>query len=227
MSWIESFTFVMRSNINALREKIEDPERMLHQLICDMEDELDSVRQSVASAIADEIQLGKEVELLRREIGEWEGRAEHALKKEKETIARQALEQKLRLEERLETVEKVYESQSAQTAKLQSSFRDLEDKICQARHKRTLLIARLAQAESKRKIHQAIEAAEGKSAFAQFARLEQRVERAENMSEAYDRMDGKDPAAEALAAEFEAEERKARLENEFEELNQRLSAQPT
>ena len=225
MSWMESFTFVMRANINALREKIEDPERMLHQLICDMEEELESVRHSVASAIADEIQLGKDLETLRREIGEWEGRAEAALKKENEKIARQALEQKLRLEERLATIETVFESQSEQTVKLQSSFRGLEEKIRQAKHKRTLLLARLAQAESKKKIHQTIESSEGKSAFAQFARLETRVEHAENMCEAYDRLDGVDPDVETLKAELDVEEHKERLEREFEELKIRMEAQ--
>ena len=59
MKWLDSFTFVMKSSITTLREKIEDPERMLHQLICDMEEELVTVRESVAAAIADEIQLSK------------------------------------------------------------------------------------------------------------------------------------------------------------------------
>jgi 6-phosphogluconolactonase/glucosamine-6-phosphate isomerase/deaminase len=132
MSWIQQFTFIMRSNFTAIREKIEDPERMLHQLIADMEEELDTVRQSVAAAIADEIQLGKEVERLRSEMGTWEGRAETALQNGNESNAKQALEQKIRLEERLIVIETTYESQCDQVAKLQSSYRDLEDKIRQA-----------------------------------------------------------------------------------------------
>ena len=222
MSWFHQFTFVMRSNLTAIRDKVEDPERMLHQLICDMEEELHSVKQSVAAAIADEIQLGKEVESIRSEMGEWEGRAESALKRGKETLAKQALDQKMRLEERLQSIEKVYESQCSQTAKLQSSYRDLEDKIRQARHKRTLLIARLAQAQSRQKINQAIDSAESHSAFAQFHRLEEKVNREESLGQAYDRLDGKDPDADELTAEFEAEERKEKLETEFEELKRRL-----
>ncbi len=222
MSWIQQFTFIMRSNITAIREKIEDPERMLHQLIDDMEEELDVVRQSVAAAIADDIQLGKEVETLRSEMGTWEGRAETALRNGNESNAKQALEQKIRLEERLAVIETTYESQCNQVAKLQSSYRDLEDKIRQARHKRTLLIARLAQASSKQKIYNVLEKAEGRSAFAEFSRLEQKVERAENMSAAYDRLEGKDPEGEALTEQFEKEERKDKLETEFEELRCRI-----
>ncbi|TWT46369.1 Phage shock protein A [Thalassoglobus neptunius] len=222
MSWFQQFTFVMRSNLTAIRDKVEAPERMLHQLICDMEEELNSVKQSVAAAIADEIQLGKEVESIRSEIGEWEGRAESALQKGKETLAKQALDQKMRLEERLQSIEQVYESQCSQTAKLQTSYRDLEDKIRQARHKRTLLIARLAQAQSRQKINQAIDSAESQSAFAQFHRLEEKVNREESLGQAYDRLDGKDPEADELTAQFDAEERKEKLEAEFEELKRRL-----
>ncbi len=62
MSWLNQFTLVMRSSITSLRESVENPERMLHQLIVDMEEELDRVRRSVAEAVADEIQMRKRAE---------------------------------------------------------------------------------------------------------------------------------------------------------------------
>ena len=61
MKWLQDFTLIMRTSVSTLREKIEDPERMLHQLIIDMEGELESVRASVAAAMADEIQLRNRV----------------------------------------------------------------------------------------------------------------------------------------------------------------------
>jgi phage shock protein A len=225
MKWLDSFTFVMKSSITTLREKIEDPERMLHQLICDMEEELATVRESVAAAIADEIQLSKQVDKARAEVTTWLDRAQAAIQREDESGAKDALDQKLRCEERLTTLESGYESQSTQVEKLQSSYRDLEDRIRQARHKRTLLVARLARAESTERINNAIDRAGSTSAFAQFSRLEERVDRAEAMGEAHDRLDGKDPAAEELAAKFEAEERRAKLQTEFENLKQQLAVQ--
>ena len=69
-TWIESFSLVMRSNVTALREKVEDPERLLHQLLIDMEEEQHRVREAVAAAIADEIrarplqQLQRQPELI-------------------------------------------------------------------------------------------------------------------------------------------------------------------
>lgn len=223
MKWINQFTLVMRSSLTALREKVEDPERMLHQLICDMEEELEAVRQSVAAAIADEIELSKNVDAAREEADRWTGRAESAFQRGDEQASRQALEQKLKAEERLRTLETGYESQRIQTGKLQASYRDLEDKIRQARHKKTLLVARLARSTSARRINAALDHADGQSAFAEFARLERRVNRSEAMAEAYDRLEGRDPDAEALAAGFDAQERREKLDREFETLRSRLT----
>ena len=209
----------------AVREKIEDPERMLHQLICDMEEELATVRESVAAAIADEIQLSKQVDQANQEVKTWLERAQAAIQRGDESAAKDALDQKLRCEERVATLETGYEAQSVQVQKLQAAYRELEDRIQQARHKRTLLVARLARAESTERINNAIDRAGSSSAFAQFSRLEDRVDRAEAMSEAHDRLDGRDPAAEELAARFEADERRARLQSEFESLKQQLAVQ--
>jgi len=225
MKWLDSFTFVMKSSITTLREKIEDPERMLHQLICDMEEELLTVREAVAAAIADEIQLSKQVDKAKKDMELWLDRAQGAIQRDDESGAKDALDQKLRCEERLATLETGYESQSVQVQKLQASYRELEDRIRQARHKRTLLVARLARAESTERINKAIDRADSNSAFAQFSRLEERVDRAEAMGEARDRLDGKDPDADELAAKFEAEERRAKLQSEFESLKQQLAVQ--
>jgi phage shock protein A len=223
MAWLENFTFVMRSSITALREKVEDPERMLYQLVCDMEEELAAVRASVAETIADEIQLAKQVEATREQADQWACRAETAMQRGDESAARSAIEQKLKLEERVAALKDSYESQQAQTAKLQSAYRDLEDKIRQARHKRTILVARLTRAESASRINGVLDRCAGGSAFAEFNRLERKVERAEAVSDAYDRLEGRDPDAEALAAKFAADERRRQLDVEFEALKQRAA----
>ena len=75
MKWLTNFSIVMRSNLTTLREKIEDPERMLHQLIIEMEDELDRVRASVAEAVADEIQMRRRCERETAEAEKWFERA--------------------------------------------------------------------------------------------------------------------------------------------------------
>ncbi len=225
MKWLETFTLVMRSQITTLREKMEDPERMIHQLILDMEEELEIARERIAGAIADEIQLGKEVEKLRKEADRWMERATTSLQRGDEAAAKSALDQKCRAEERLESLVTVYETQQEETRKLQNAFRDLEDKIRQARHKQTLLLARMARAETAQQINRTMDRATGRSAFAQFNRLEQRIERSEAIGEAYDRLDGRDSAAEDLERQLAEQDRKEQLEREFAELKRRLENQ--
>jgi phage shock protein A len=225
MRWLESFTLLVKSSITTIRETVEDPERMLHQLIIDMEEELETVREGVASAIADEIQLGKQVERARQESQNWLDRATTALKRDDEHAAKAAIEQKVLAEQRADSLEKEHEEQKEQTARMQRSFSELEDKIRQARQRRTLLLARMARADSTRRINRAMDHAEGRSAFAQFNRLERQVERSEAMSDAYDRMQGRDPDAEELARKFQEDERKEKVQTEYEELHRHITEQ--
>lgn len=223
MRWMETFSLVMRTSLTTIREKIEDPERVLHQLIIDMEQELDNVKASVAGAIADEIQLGKKVERARSEAAEWMQRATGALKRGDEKSAGLALEQKVLAEERADRLGEEFAKQKDATAKLHRAVRDLEDKIRQARQKQTLLLARLARADSSQRIQRALGQAESRSAFAQFSRMEQRVERAEAMSDAYDRLDDRDPDAQELERKCAEAERKERMAKELAELKSRMS----
>lgn len=224
MAWLQNFSLIMRSSLTSIREKVEDPERMLHQLIIDMEEELQTIRNRVAGAIADEIQLRKQVEKARADVDQWKSRAGQAVQRSDSTAAFAALQQKQASEERARQLSAEHGRQAAETRKLQEAVRDLEDKIRQARQKQTLLTARLARAESSSRIQQALSQAESASAFAQFNRLEQRVERAEAMSEAYDRLEGRDPDAAELERQFREQERTEQVEAELAALKAELAA---
>lgn len=207
MKWLTNFSLVMRSNLTTLKEKIEDPERMLHQLIIDMEEELDRIKGSVAEAVADEIQMRRRAEREQAEAEKWVERATTAMKRGDERTAKAALDHKIAAAERADRYSADHEKQKAEVDKLQHSVRDLEDKIRQAKQKKTLLTARIARASSTQKINSVLERSSRQSAFAQFQRLEDKVDREEAMSEAWDRMDGKDPDAEQLERQFEQQER--------------------
>lgn len=222
MTWLTQFSFIMRSSLTALKEKVEDPERMLHQLIIDMEEELDRVRTSVAHAVADEIQMRKRCERERAEAATWMERATAAMKRNDETAAKSALEQKLAAAQRADRYEAEHLKQKHEVQKLQDAVRDLEDKIRQAKQKKTLLTARMARATSTQKIHTAMDRTTSQSAFAQFQRMEEKVDREEALSEAWDRLDGKDPDAAELAREFEARERQDQLGRELAQLKSQL-----
>ncbi len=222
MRWLESFSLVMRSSITSLRETVADPERLLNQMIIDMDEELLHVRKSVAAAIADEILLRNKARAAADDATQWDERAVSALARGDEEGARSALDQKILAEKRAGDLTVEHDKQRTETARLHEAVRDLEDKIRQARQKRTLLLARLVRADSTQRINAALERTESTSAFAQFDRLEQRVERAEAMSEAWDRMDGHDPEARELERKFADDERKQKVERQLEDLKRRV-----
>ena len=224
MKWLTQFSLVMRSSLTSLKDRIEDPERMLYQLIIDMEEELDRVRCSVAEAVADEIQMRKRCQRERADAEKWMERAAAAMKRGDESTAKSALEQKMSAQQRTDQYSAEHQKQKTEVEKLQASVRDLEDKIRQAKQKKTLLTARMARAESTQKINSAMDRSHSQSAFAQFNRLEAKVDREEAMTEAWDRMDGKDPDADELARQFEVQEREERVAAELEQLKAESAA---
>lgn len=223
MAWISNFSLVMRSSLTALREKVEDPERMLYQLIIDMEEELDRIRSSVAEAVADEIQMKKRAERERNTAALWKTRAGEAIARSDESAARSALEQKVRSEELADRYATDHAKQATDVEKLRRSVHDLEEKIRQAKQKKTLLTARMARAESTQRINKAMDRNAGRSAFAAFQKLEDKVDREEALSQAWDKMAGRDPKAEELADRFERQERDDRVTAELEALKATLS----
>lgn len=218
MAWISNFSLVMRSSLTALKEKVEDPERMLHQLIIDMEEELDRIRSSVAEAVADEIQMKKRTQRERDTAALWKTRAEESIGRSDDSKARAALEQKVRSEELANRYATDHSRQAKDVEKLRRSVDDLEEKVRQARQKKTLLSAKIARAESTQRINQTMEKSTGKSAFAAFQKLEDKVDREEALSQAWDQMQGRDPDAEELAEQFERNERTDRVTAELEAL---------
>ncbi len=224
MAWIENFTMIMRSNITTLQEKLVNPEKMVHQLILDMDEELARVRHAVSKAIADEILLRKKADKAAEEIARWQRRAEEALGRGDEASATTALERKLMAEEQRDRLEANWTTQRDETRRLQHAVADLEEKIRDAKQKQTLLLARLARAESGRRINEALNRTAGGSALAHFKSLEDRVDRAEAMNEAYDRLDGFDPDEMELERQFQDNERKARVSTQLEAMKARLAA---
>lgn len=222
MSWFQNFSLIMRSSITSLTETIENPERLLHQLILDMEEELESVRVSVARAFADEIQMGKRLEEARADSQQWHERARAALRRKDETSARSALEQKARADERVAAAEQELARQKQHTGRLQRSVRDLESKVRQAAEKREQLVARLHHASAVRQINDSLESTTRGSALGQFRRLEKQVERAEALNQAHDRLLDHDPAEQELAEQFAEAERRERIERDYEELKRRV-----
>jgi len=140
---------LMAANINDLIDRVEDPERMIKQIIREMEENIRLAKDGVVEAIASEKQLQQQVEGHRRQAEEWQAKAETALREGKEDLARAALGRKKEHERILTSLEPAWESAVSTSASLKAQLRALEAKLEEAKRKRGTLVARQRAAEAR------------------------------------------------------------------------------
>ena len=205
MGLFDRFRRVVRSNINDMITKAENPEKMLNQLIVEMNEQLIESKKSVASAIADEKRLQRQLIEQRRNSELWEQRAVEAVRAGKDDLAKQALVRKQEHAEYTASYQEQYDAQHASVEQLKESLRQLQQKIEEAGRKKNLLIARAKRAEAQQRIQATITATGNTSAFDAFDRMAAKVEQAEAEAEATDEL-----------AQIDAGD--AQLEKQFREL---------
>lgn len=186
MGLFDRFRRVVRSNVNDMITKAENPEKMLNQLIVEMNEQLIESKKSVASAIADEKRLQRQLLEQRRNVDQWEQRAMDAVRAGKDDLAKQALVRKQEHAEHAAGFQEQYDAQHASVEQLKDSLRHLQQKIDEASRKKNLLIARAKRAEAQQRIQATIGATRNTSAFDAFDRMANKVEQAEAEAEATD-----------------------------------------
>ncbi len=176
MGIFDRFSSLLRSNINDLISKAENPEKMLNQLIVDMKTQLAKAKQQVASAIADEKKLQSDAEGLKKQAEDWERRAMLAVQEGRDDLAKQALG---RYNEHLQGAQQLHETwlkHKAETEALKLSLRQLHDKIEEAKRKKNILVARAKRAEAQQRIQETMSGMSDKSAFESFERMTEKIE---------------------------------------------------
>jgi phage shock protein A len=176
MGIFDRLSQLLRSNINDLISRSEDPEKMLTQILVDMRGQLVKAKQQVAAAIADEKRLRDQADAEYKQAQDWERRAMLAVQEGRDDMAKQAL---VRHGEHLNNgsqLEQTWESHRLETEKLKNSLRDLNDKIEEAKRKKNLLVARQRRAQAQQRIAETMSSLSEKSAFEAFARMEERIE---------------------------------------------------
>ncbi len=195
MGIFDRLSTMLRSNINDLISRAENPEKMLNQLIVDMKSQLAKAKQQVASAIADEKKLQADAESMRKQSEDWERRAMLAVQEGRDDLAKQAL---LRYNEALQGAQQLHETwvkHKAETESLKGSLRSLNDKIEEAKRKKNILVARARRAEAQQRIQETMSGMGDKSAFESFERMTEKIENQER----------KAIASAELQAEFEGD----------------------
>ena len=143
---------VLAANLNDLVDRVEDPERMIKQLIREMEENVNSAREGVIDALASEKHLAKELESQRRQVEEWHGRARLALETGNEALAREALLRKKEHDGIVANLQASWESARRTSERLKTQLRALEMKLEEARLKKGSLVARQRAAQARERM---------------------------------------------------------------------------
>ena len=153
MGIFDRFKTVVSSNINDLISKAENPEKMLNQLLIDMNEQMIESKKAVAMAIADEKKLEREAAENKRQGEEWEKKAMLAVRSNRDDLAKEALVRKQEFEGYAAQLFTQWQAQKESVEKLKISLRELQNKIDEASRKKNILIARAKRAEAQDKIN--------------------------------------------------------------------------
>ena len=202
------FRDIVSSNINAMLDKAEDPEKMIKLMIREMEDTLIELKSSCAGTIANH----KKVERLGQETREkeafWNEKAELAVTKGRDDLARQALLERRRFTQRLEVVDTELVDLSAMVDQYRDDITELENKLKSAREKQRMLIQRHIRAQHKKRARQEIRRADSSEVIKKFDEMENHIERMEAEADLVDygkRRSSLEDAFDGLAADEEIE----------------------
>jgi phage shock protein A len=208
---------IINSNINAILDKAEDPEKIIRMIIQEMEDTLVEVRSSAARAIADQKDIDRKIRRLKEIEGEWERKAQLALSKGREDLAKAALVEKA---ETIETAKHLV-TESARLSDALKHHEDdvvkLEAKLREAKAKKAAIDARMRSATNHLRVKRNLYDNRILDTFERFDRVETRIDRLEAEAEAFDIGRGR-----TLSDEINDLERNEEIEKELAALKSRM-----
>lgn len=203
MAIFERLGDLIRSNINDLIDKAEDPEKMVKQIIIDMEDQLKKSTQSLGTAMGSVNQVKKQLDGAKEQSKNWEEKAKMALSQGNEALAKQALENKVKQDQMAAQYQEMYNSMDAQVTEIRNQVDVLKQKLEEARSKQAMLIARSQMADAKEKMSKSLGNMDSKSAFAKMEKMERKIEQKESQADAFAQISGTEQSTNDPFAEME------------------------
>jgi len=173
------FRDIISSNLNAMLDKAEDPEKMIKLMIREIEDTLVELKAACAGVMANRKKLQRQMETVQSRIDYWNHNAELAVARGRDDLAREALVEKRRCSEKADTLDKELMEFDNLVEQYQDDIRQLEDRLQSAREKQRLLVQRHIRAQRKRRTREEIRRADGSETAFKFEQLENRIERME------------------------------------------------
>jgi phage shock protein A len=173
------FRDIINSNINAMLDKAEDPEKLIKLMIREMEDTLVEIKASCAGVMANSKKVQRQIEEVQSRAQYWEDKAALAVKKGRDDLALEALVEKRRYKERAGALEQESIEHNALVEQYQGDIQQLEDKLAAAREKQRILVQRHIHASRKKRAQEEIRRMDSSEAILKFEDLENRIERME------------------------------------------------
>ena len=216
---------LIKSNLNELISKAEDPQKMLNQIVVDMQNQLVEAKKQVAVSIADEKRLKKQWDEQIELSKEWERKAMLAVRSGDDGLAKEALTRKQDHDKMQNEMARQWEAQKGAVEKLKEQLRSLNDKIEEAKRKKNILIARQKRAEAQKAIQDTMRGLSDVSAFDTFDRMSQKVDQIEAEAEASTELAG-ELAGDTLQQKFKALETGTGSDNALAELKAKMGLGP-
>lgn len=221
MALLERVGTLIRANLNDLIDKAENPEKVIKQVILDMENQYLQVKTQVAISIADLHMLQKKKEEYLDSMNEWMRKAEKSVTIQQDDLARAALERYRNFRQMAQSYAEQVDDQNAQVEGLKNALQNLEQKLTQAKAKKDLLLARHRRSQVAGKANQAHAAIGAGSKAAAFDRMSDKVMRAEAIGEAHKQL-----AAENVEEQFAELEKNEEVERLLAEIKGRKALNP-
>jgi len=201
MGFFDRLSRLFRANANAVISSMEDPSKILDQSVEDMQRDLVKLRQAVATAIASQKRIQNQAEQADAQAKTWYERAELALKKGEESLAREALSRRKTYQDTATALNGQLQSQAGQVEQLKKSLLQLESKIAEAKTKKDMLKARAQAAQAQEQLQSAVSGLGTDNAMAAFERMEEKVQSLEARSQAAAELAGADLESQFAALE--------------------------
>ena len=216
MGIFSRFTDIVNSNINNLLDKAEDPAKMVRLIIQEMEDTLVEVRSSSAKTLADKKELTRQVTRFENEAQQWQEKAELALSKDRDDLARAALIEKKKSSENSQALVQELVNVDEHISKLQDEISQLQDKLADAKARQKAIVMREKTINSRLKVKQNIDSNKVNDALSRFDRYESKIDNIEAQVESYDL------GSKSLADEIAELESDAKVDDELASLKAKM-----
>lgn len=174
---------IISSNLNTMLEKAEDPEKLVKLMIREMEDTLVEIKASCAGAMATKKKIQRDIDEIKERADAWESKAQLAISKDRDDLAREALLEKRRYSDRVSSLGSEIEQADKLVSDYQADIQKLEEKLAAAREKQRLLIQRHVRATQKLRTEHNVRRVDTADAMARFDNFEERIERMESDAE--------------------------------------------